>query len=72
MEHSLFFLLIFPRLKSERAQSKKINKTKNTPFHARSENEPLGLQQSIWRGFENRVSNFGNLPGFSAFFDFWF
>ena len=40
-EHSLFLLLIFPRLKLKRALSKakkSIKKTKNNLFHARSEN----------------------------------
>ena len=40
IEHSLFLLIIFPRLKSN--SSKKIKKqAKNTPFHARNGNEPL-------------------------------
>ena len=42
-EHSLFLLLIFPLLKSKRAQSeakKSIKQTMNTPFHACSGNEP--------------------------------
>ena len=41
MEHFLFLLLIFPRLKPKQAQNepKKVNKTKNTPFHARSGNK---------------------------------
>ena len=46
MEHSSFFLLlIFPRLKSKRTLSeakKLLKQTKNTPFQARSGNEPLG------------------------------
>ena len=33
------FFHFFPRLSAKR--SKKINKTKNTPFHARNRNEPL-------------------------------
>ena len=43
IEHSLFLLLIFPRLKSKRALSKakkSRKQTKNAPFHARSGNEP--------------------------------
>ena len=45
IEQSLFLLLIFPRLKLKRALSKakkSIKQTKNTLFHARSEN---GSQQ---------------------------
>ena len=44
VEHSLFLLLIFSRLKSKPALSgakKSIKQTKNTPFHARCGNEPL-------------------------------
>ena len=44
MEHSLFVLLIFSRLKAKRALSeakKSIKGTKYTPFHARNRNEPL-------------------------------
>ena len=50
MEHSLFLLSIFPRLKSKRALSqakKSIKQTSNTPFHARSGNEPLFLKEPI-------------------------
>ena len=43
-EHSLFLLLVFPRLKLKRALSKakkSIKQTKNNFFHARSGNGPL-------------------------------
>ena len=36
IEHFLFVSLIVPRLKSKRA----LSETENTPFHARSGNEP--------------------------------
>ena len=50
MEHSLSLLLILPRLKSKQAlyEAKKINKTKNTLFHALSGNWPQGQKQSFW------------------------
>ena len=47
IEYSLFLLLIFPRLKSKQALSEakiSIKQAKNTPFHARSGNEPLSAR----------------------------
>ena len=46
MEHSLFLLLIFSRLKFKQTLSEAINstkQTKNIPFPARSGNKPLVL-----------------------------
>ena len=48
MKHFLFLLMIFPRLKSKRALSeakKSIKQTKNTLFHACSENEPKQMSK---------------------------
>ena len=52
------FLLIFPRLKSKRAPSeakKSVQQTRNTPFHACSENKPWGNKENFSYFCENNV-----------------